>query len=147
MYKRQIQSWGRILSLVNSDASNFITLGHGAPRQAYVEIYNDAAMWSTDFVTTQTDFFPAIPQWVHVALTVTPAGALTFFRDGETQAGWQTSDGIAANPERVTYTRAALGRYEQAADELYYADVALRDVRLYNRALSAGEVVQIKKAG
>ena len=67
--------------------------------------------------------------------------AYTLYRDGATQAGWtRSSDTVAPNPGAVAYTRAALGRDEYYSSGSDYFDGALRDVRLYARALPGAEV-------
>jgi hypothetical protein len=85
----------------------------------------------------------------------------TLYRDGETRAstsasclssswgcdkcdGWTCNYGGAPNPDVVDYTLAALGRYEFGTGTGdYYFDGALRDVRLYARALPSAEIADI----
>ena len=79
-----------------------------------------------------------------VATAATPS-AYTLYRDGETQDGWSKSDNsVAPNPNAVTYRYAALGRDETTGTN--YFDGALRDVRLYARALPEDEVAVLAAA-
>ena len=89
-------------------------------------------------------FFPPAGQWAHVAATATAASPSTFtlYRDGATQSGWTKSDGVAPNPTAMAYTYAALGRDDLGTGASYF-DGALRDVRLYARALGADEVATL----
>jgi hypothetical protein len=143
------QMSGMILYL-NDGSSNVIALyTYGATRRARFWIKNDG---TNKFLNTPTyrsndtspAFFPPAGAWAHVAAVVSPDGVTKLYRDGATQGNWTKDDGVAPNPSTVPYTRAALGRYESSNNNgLYYFDGALRDVRLYARALGGDEIAAI----
>jgi len=146
----QNSPWGRILYLSDS-GSNFIQLRHSnTTRRA--NVYIGRAWRSQSFTTPDCNdsdrendpcyFFPvAGSRWAHVAWTVAADGACSLYRDGATQPGWKTTLPIAANPTSVVYTYAALGRNDWGSKE--YFDGALRDARLYDRALSAEQIADL----
>jgi hypothetical protein len=159
------QNSGRILYLKDGGYLNNILLyTYGATRRARFWIKNDGTLKVLDTPVYDDDeslaFFPPAGQWAHVAAVVSPDGVMKLYRDGETRAstscagsassygceicdGWTCDAGIAPNPESIAYEYAALGRYETATSSGIYFDGALRDVRLYPRALSVAEIEAI----
>ena len=150
--------WGKILSLCNFQCGNVIILNHySTTRRARVIITNSNSYKvlntpdcnSSDRANDSCYFFPvAGSRWVHVALTVTAGGAWSLYRDGATQDATQwnaaATGGVTANPNSVNYTFAALGRDDAGTEGSdNYLDGALRDARLYDRALSAAEIKHI----
>ncbi len=73
---------------------------------------------------------------------VSPETGSVRYRGGETRAEWTKNDGAAPSPEAVTYKYASLGRYDGSGGK-YYFDGAMRDVRLYARALSKAEIQDV----
>ncbi|MBL94975.1 MAG: hypothetical protein CMF70_06690, partial [Magnetovibrio sp.] len=149
---------GMILNLRDHMDSNAIDLKYySTSRRASVEIRNDGGT-RMEFTTPDCNpsnpendpcyFFPVADpaRWVHVAIAVTTDGTWTLFRDGATQDDWKATNFIAANPDSVAYTNAALGRYE-ANIAWYYLDGSFRDALLYDRALSADELVTVAAEG
>jgi len=147
--------WGTILYLKKSTHSHIQLGNYDATRRGAVDIRNNGGVYtyfdtpdcnSSDRANDPCYFFPvAGSRWVHVALTVTAGGAWSLYRDGATQDDWQwnaaATGGVAANPTAVNYTYSALGRDDSNSDN--YFDGALRDARLYDRALSAAEIQHI----
>ena len=79
---------------------------------------------------------------------------MKLFRDGATivtdpsaspMNGWTRDDGIAPSANEITYKYVALGRSALTADSFF--DGALRDVRLWDRALSPAEIKHLYDAG
>ena len=131
---------------------NYIRLrAFGGTRQAYAIVRNNGGLYreltTPDGSADPADlFFPPAELWAHVAWTVTAGeGVFTLFRDGVTRDGWGTGGGAAVNPNRVEYKCASLGRSSacRGGSGYGYFDGALRDVRLYSRALVAGEVAAL----
>ena len=141
------QNYGVILYLY--DGLTFLNLiqlyNHGTTRRARVDIENNNIFKSfttpdcnpSDGANDPCYFFPPVGQWAHVVFVASASG-FTLYRNGETRAEWTTSDDIIApNPNSATYPNAALGRNDYGSN---YFKGALRDVRLYDRALSESEV-------
>lgn len=80
-------------------------------------------------------------QWKLYTVTVTAGGVGTFYVNG---ASVYTASGIDA-PTNVTRTSNFIGRSNWASDS-YYAG-SMDDLRMYNRALSASEVLQLYNQG
>lgn len=80
-------------------------------------------------------------QWKLYTATIAPSGAITLYANG---ASIQSSTG-ASLPAIVTRTSNYIGRSNWPGDA-YYAG-ALDDLRVYNRALSGSEVLQLFNAG
>ena len=141
------QSYGTILSLVDGGGSNIIILSnYGTTRRAQWYIKNGEV---ANFQTPAYDgnaslaFFPPAGAWAHVAAVASPDGVMKLYRDGATQGNWTQDDGVAPNPSAVNYRCVALGRSNWASGTGYYFDGALRDVRLYARALGGDEIAAI----
>jgi len=136
-------AWSYILYLANNRAiaSNAISLYHRPTgRRAGVSITNGGWSSTSNFYPPDAFFPVAESGWAHVALTVGADGAWTLYRDGATQDDWKTASGYGtADPNPAGYWYAALGRHA-THNNGYWLDGALRDARLYNRALSAEQV-------
>ena len=163
------QSNCMVLFLESADGYNRILLGNsGTTRIAMVNIYRDAAGSGgssySNFTTPDCNtanragdpcyFFPVAGSWAHIALTIPPngggpyGGALSLYRDGALQARGGGTRYV--NENSVTYTRAALGRYEGPgvpAAGGYFFDGELRDARLYDRQLTNEQITEIYDAG
>jgi len=142
---------GTILCLRDSErfkGQNLIVLHHAHDTRRARVIIDRPDLLERNHASFRPDFFPvAGSRWVHVALTVTAGGAWSLYRDGATQDDWQwnapATGVVAVNPNSVNYTFAALGRDEEWHGSYNYLDGALRDARLYDRALSAAEIKHI----
>jgi len=126
-----------------------------ADRRGVLSIWNNGTYDNFNVPDGSTDpadiFFAPIGQWAHVAWTVTTSGTFVLYRDGKSRDAWKMSGGVAANPNPgVVYAAAALGRCCPWGDgNVYgsnYLNGALRDVRMYNYALSAEQVRDLHAA-
>ena len=80
-------------------------------------------------------------QWKLYTVTVTPGGAATIYINGSSVA---TASGFSA-PTNITRTSNFIGRSNWSSDSYYTG--SMDDLRIYNRALSASEVLQLYTQG
>jgi len=153
------QNSGSVLSLVGGAGGTArldrIQFYSRADRRGVLSIWNNGTYDNFNVPDGSTDpadiFFAPIGQWAHVAWTVTTSGTFVLYRDGKSRDAWKMSGGVAANPNPgVVYAAAALGRCCPWGDgNVYgsnYLNGALRDVRMYNYALSAEQVRDLHAA-
>lgn len=80
-------------------------------------------------------------QWKLYTVTVTTGGAATIYVNGSSVA---TASGVGA-PTQVTRTSNYIGRSNWSSDSYYTG--SMDDLRIYNRALSGSEVLQLYTQG
>jgi len=130
------QAWSSILSLEDETFSNSIVLmNYSITRRGSFYVQNHEA---ASYFITPADFFGPVGTWAHVAATVTPGGTVTLYRDGETSTEWTINGEVATNPNYVMYSYASFGGRDSLGSNYFHG--GLRDVRIYDRAMSAAEV-------
>ena len=145
--------FGTILFLREGSNANSIKLSpYYRGRRARFEVRaggTGKSFYTPDGTADPDDcFFPPAGQWGHVAATATAADPSTYrlYHNGTTQDNWSgtidvnNNNLIAPNPNATTYTYAYLGQSWNNKGFDAFFDGALRDVRLYARALAAAEV-------
>ena len=136
--------------------ANLINLNHfGTTRRAWLRIKNGSGKYMEVFTPSggtfgdgndDLKFFPgASGVWIHVVWTISPGGVWTLFRDGASRNEWTwdatATNNVVLNSNSITYKYAALGRDNRWGDG--YFDGALRDVRIYDEALTADEIADL----
>jgi hypothetical protein len=148
-YDQQVEDWGTLLYLRRQlPLHNYIILrtylGKTTRRAQFhirnadtVKILETASADPGDGFLQQT-----VGSWAHLGATASSAGVMTLWRDGVTRddGAWTKDDGVAANPSSIVYYYADLGSQLGSG---YFFTGALRDVRLYARALPGAELAAI----
>lgn len=98
----------------------------------YLTYYNGASSYLTG-PTVATNV------WTHVCVTVTTAGNVTLFANGVGTSLSGTANPIVSRPD---YNRTYIGKSPNDSASAYFKG-SLDDVRIFNRALSADEVLDL----
>jgi len=142
-----IELWANFDAPVGGNGAVFIgnDEGPGQVNKWFFALGGDALFFtvynvddpSINFFLVHTPFIPIVGQWYHLAVTKT--GTLfTIFLNG-TGIGSEISTSPIANPDAPL----TIGQ----AEELGYMNGLLDEIAIYNRALSADELIAIFEAG
>lgn len=122
-------NYARFIDLGNADASNNILFTRaGTTSNLQFEVYNGAtgkAAVATGALINN--------EWHHYAVSQSPTGWATFYRDGQ-----YVGRGYTNVPNNVTRTMNFMGRSNWVADA-YYAG-QMDDLRIYDRPLSQADI-------
>ena len=127
VYWQSSSSWQRIFDFGNgTDYYMFLTPNNGSVMRFAIKNGGDEQTLDCPKLTTRT--------WKHIAITI-GQNATTIYLDGEAKA---TSSAITIKPSDIHPLLNYLGRSQFSADPLFNGYIS--DVRIYNYALSEGEV-------
>jgi Concanavalin A-like lectin/glucanases superfamily/Ig-like domain CHU_C associated/Lectin C-type domain/Secretion system C-terminal sorting domain len=132
-YARSYNNWSRIIDFSNGAPSDNILLGltNGTSgRQALV-----VNVGTANGPTVTVPSSPAINRWQHITATWSNGTAILYLN------GVQVASGAVSTPANVVRTINYIGRSPWVADA--YANAVYDDLRIYNRALTSGEVQQL----
>jgi hypothetical protein len=126
-------SFARFFDFGNGAGSDNIYLSRsGTTNDLRFRVYNGTtggnAVTATNVIT--------LNQWQHFAVTIDSAGNVKIYKNGA-----QVGTGTTLVPLNVTRTNNFIGRSNWGTDAYY--DGALDDLRIYNRVLSAAEILAL----
>ncbi|MHC5055498.1 MAG: LamG domain-containing protein [Planctomycetota bacterium] len=130
-YPMAVKNWGRFVDLGNGPGTNVIALArHKALSDLVLLVENRPKLWRGLTAAGALRLY----EWQHFAATIDERGNAVVYRNGTAvQVG---NVGVPARAERV---RNYIARSNYAQDS-YYAG-GMDDVRIYDRALSADEII------
>lgn len=136
---KQYGRFARIVDLGNGSASDNIILCRYSSTELELAIYNGGSQ--TELITT-TGVLPSDGNWFHVAATLSADGTAAIYVNG-TKVTSKTS--MMMPRSGVVRSRAYVGKSNWNADPLLSGQIA--DLALFDRALSATEIVNVKYNG
>lgn len=134
-------SWARFIDFGNGQQSdNILFARSGTSADMRFDVVNGTS--ASYLATIGSTTGPIVnSQWRLYTATIAPNGTITLYANG---VSIQSSTG-ASLPANVTRASNYIGRSNWATDAYYTG--ALDDLRVYNRALSASEVLQLFNGG
>jgi len=96
---------------------------------------------SDDDYTYGTDYYPPVGRWTHVAATRSGDGQLNIYADGSLIGHWDSTPVPASNCYQDLTIGAGRGDVSGPIVTVNFFPGFIDDVRIYNRALSAQEVL------
>jgi hypothetical protein len=132
-YPVSVKSSARFIDFGNGTSNNNIFLHrNGTLNDLRFRVYTGSNGGNAVVATNVI----ALNQWQHFAATLDSTGNVKLYKNGA-----QVGSGTVSVPLNVTRTNNFIGRSNWTIDE--YFDGALDDLRIYNRALSAAEVLAL----
>ena len=118
---------------------NFIAISKdGTRNNLRFKIYNeDSLMISQQFMTNGINFYDN--KWRHICWTISDVGLWNIYINGVSQSG---NPYLISQIPNINYTTKYIGKSSFEIDE-YNTDGGIDDFRIYNKKLSAAEVMNI----
>ncbi len=95
-----------------------------------------SSSWNFEQLHVYDGFYPPVDSWVHLAVTISPAGEKNIWYDGSANGLTDTASPLHNGLTTYNFMRLPRRKF----------DGALKDVRLYSRALSGTELLTIMTA-
>ncbi|MCU0436222.1 MAG: T9SS type A sorting domain-containing protein [Bacteroidia bacterium] len=132
-FARTYNNWARIIDFSNGAPSDNVILALSNGNSGRQAVVVNVGATNGPNVTVPTA--PAANRWQHVTATWSNGTAIIYLN------GVQVASGAVSTPANVVRTINYIGRSAWAADA--YANAIYDDLRIYNRALTANEVLQL----
>ena len=134
----QFQDWDCVMDFANSSTSKNLKINCGNSGSTTREMIFEMRTPSGNRYVGEP--FWVLNEWVHLVLTVDVAGTMKLYRTGKL-VDTETGSGLA---EKITRSKHYFGK-STYNDNKFRGE--LDEIRIYDRALTAGEAMQLAQAG
>ena len=134
----QFQDWDCVMDFANSSTSKNLKINCGNSGSTTREMIFEMRTPSGNRYVGEP--FWVLNEWVHLVLTVDVAGTMKLYRTGKL-VDTETGSGLA---EKITRSKHYFGK-STYNDNKFKGE--LDEIRIYDRALTAGEAMQLAQAG
>ncbi len=140
MFPTTTDAWQRVIDFANGAASdNIIVYRQNTTQNLVFEVYNGGSSAGTAIVNS------GITQsaWQYFTITMDASRVVKIYKNGslQTLSGGGTSTTFSSMPNNITRANNYIGKSNFGGDAYYTG--RYDDLRIYNRALAAGEVTSL----